>query len=255
MSPVDLAMSSIADARRGGFRAQPVPPVSRDFDESKQVLRISALLGRCGISAENVPYTITPIPGFDSEYWLTPDYSSTDFKAQMAACRDPSINANFFDRIHVKSNNGVLMSGIVINGAGESPWNCWLSRGPTRPVPDPTARSTTPVSSHPVGSFYSSVTDDSGGSLVFHEQQQTFSISIRLETCVATAYNVPYAVRTHTNEQFWVFPDYSSTNFETKLDSCNDPVVRSGQFSRLRVSSMGGSMNEIIAFIVDGVEW
>ncbi|KAF4736614.1 hypothetical protein FOZ63_002072, partial [Perkinsus olseni] len=241
-----------------------------DFDESKQVLRISALLGRCGISAENVPYTITPIPGSSHEYWLKPDYSSTDFEARLAACRDRSINADFFDRLHVKANHGVLMSDIVINGANGSPWNCWLADGPSRPVPSPTTKPfpvhtttrapgatpfPTPALTHPVGSFYSSITDESGGSLVLHEQQQTFSISIRLQTCVATAYNVSYAVRPLTKDLFWVIPDYSSTDFETKLDSCNDPVVRSGQFSRLRVSLKGGSMNEIIAFIVDGVEW
>ncbi|KAF4679872.1 hypothetical protein FOZ60_014393 [Perkinsus olseni] len=221
-----------------------------DFDESKQVLRISALLGRCGISAENVPYTITPILGSSHE--------------------DRSINADFFDSLLVKSNHGVLMSDIAINGANGSPWNCWLADGPSRPVPSLTTRPLpvhtttrapkatpfpTPASTHPVGSFYSSVTDESGGSLVFHEQQQTFSISIRLQTCVATAYNVPYTVRLATKDLFWVIPDYSSTNFETKLDSCNDAVVRGGQFSRLRVSSKGGSMNEITAFIVDGVEW
>ncbi|KAF4757378.1 hypothetical protein FOZ63_019984, partial [Perkinsus olseni] len=98
-----------------------------DFDESKPVLRISALLGRCGTSAENVPYTITPIRGSSHEDLLKPDYSSTDFKARLAACRDRSINVDFFDRLHVKSNHGVLMSDIAINGANGSPWNCWLA--------------------------------------------------------------------------------------------------------------------------------
>ncbi|EER11346.1 hypothetical protein Pmar_PMAR027025 [Perkinsus marinus ATCC 50983] len=101
------------------------------------------------------------------------------------------------------------------------------------------------------------MSDESGGSLIFHQQQQTLSISIRLDICVATAYNVPYHVTPipGSNGQLWIVPDYSSTNFATKLDSCNDAIVRSVQFRRLRASSEGGSMNEVTASMVGGEDW
>ncbi|KAF4664180.1 hypothetical protein FOZ61_001053 [Perkinsus olseni] len=259
-----------------------------DFEQDKQVFRISATLGSCGATADNVPYTMTPIQGSDHEYWLTPDYSSTDFKARLAAC---GVATTFFDSFHVESNNDVLMRDIVISEASGSPWNCWLASGPTRPVPGPTERpppvhttprapattprapATTPrapattrapatrppappASGHPEGSFYVSVNEKSGGSLVFHQQQQTLSIVIRLGDCVASAYNVPYGMVPSTNGRYWVVPDYRSTNFNTKLDSCNDKVVSSVGFRRLEVSSTGGvSMNLVTASILDDVEW
>ncbi|KAF4727650.1 hypothetical protein FOZ62_011809, partial [Perkinsus olseni] len=219
------------------------------------------------------------------DFWLIPDYSSTGFKAALTACNHPTIHSDSFKHLLVTRKGNDPMGRVTAHVGGYD-WN--FDRGsdytptaapttrapptryptapPTRyPTAPPTRYPTAPPtttpspspSERPVGRYDYGQWPNSG-ILVFGQYSQTMHVSVTLNGCSTTVYNVPYDISPIRgyDDMFWVLPDYSSTSFKSNINRCSDPVVHGGSFEQLLVRMHNGvPMGQVRVYVGGSTSW
>ncbi|KAF4689659.1 hypothetical protein FOZ62_031461 [Perkinsus olseni] len=238
------------------------------FDRDDETLQLVVRLRGCVAAAHDVRYQTMGIAD-SQDFWLIPDYSSTGFQAALTACNHPTIHSDSFEHLLVTRKGNDPMGRVTVHmggydwnfdrGSGYTPTAAPTTRAPpTRyPTAPPTTTPAPSPSERPVGRYDYRQSSNSGV-LVFGQYSQTMHISINLNGCSTTVYNVPYDISPiwGHDDMFWVLPDYSSTNFKSNINRCSDSVVHGGSFEQLLVRTQSGvPMGRVTVYVGGSTSW